>query len=63
MNRKDTARERATLTAIERIEDPMLKVLWARQAMQINGLPEATVNENAHDAGRFALMAFGEMEV
>jgi len=63
MNRKDTARERATLTAIERIEDPMLKVLWARQAMQISELREATVNENAHDAGRFALMAFGEMEV
>ena len=63
MNRKETARERATLTAIERIEDPMLKVLWARQAMRISELREATIDGNAHSAGRFALAAFGEMEV
>lgn len=63
MTRKEEARRRQTLTEIERIPDETLRRDFARQALEIMRLPAAHVDVNAHPAGRFALMAFGEMEV
>jgi hypothetical protein len=62
MSRKEQARERATLTALETVENELERKSWARTALEIINLPQASADENAHTEGRFALEAFGEMD-
>lgn len=62
MSRKEEAEERAVLTALERVKDEALRRLWAKQALEIEYLPEAKPR-NVPAAGRSALHAFGELEV
>jgi hypothetical protein len=62
MSRKEQARERATLTALETVDNELERKSWARTALEIINLPQASVDRNAHTEGRFALLAFGEMD-
>jgi uncharacterized protein YceK len=55
MTRKEQAQQRATLTAIENVHDDEARQEWARQALEIRDLPEASATD--------ALSSLGEMEV
>jgi hypothetical protein len=64
MTRKENAREHATLTAIEEIEDRRMRNEFAETYIDLQDLPVVChdATDNLTDNGHFALMALGEMD-